>query len=168
MLKSRKVFSYDFNTGAGAQTITQEIELDLSLCKCLLVELKVTKADTDAGDTLDVELQDTTDRVAWHRRIRFTAVTGDLSPSATAPIYRRATINQVIDLAATEEVYTPDGSAGATALIAGTVINGPFPGKVASAGVGVLNSWRVSLTVVDADSDADFEGQVSIYDVTPN
>lgn len=168
--KSGVVFRKNFDTSVDGADKAYEIEADISRMDALLMELKITKAVTDADDALDVSLEMTTDGLKWHRRIRFNAVVGNAaSESAANPKYYYATINQLVALAANEEVYEGDGGVGATALVAGTVINGPFPRRRpgSAAGGARLNSARVHLVVTDpSGANADYEGSITIWDLT--
>jgi hypothetical protein len=167
--RSVKVHYSTFDTGTGNQTLTYELnEIDLSFATALLIEAKVTKADTDAADELHIRLQETTDRVVWNTRARLTKFTGDQSPSVTAPEYQRATLNQFVDLASTEEAYEPSGSAGATDLAEGSVLNGPFPGIYRDATARKrMPNWRFTVTVSgDANTNADFEGSLKLWAVS--
>ena len=169
---SREIHRSTFDTGAGSQTINVELApLDLSHARELLLDLTVTKADLDFADNLDVKFQDTIDRLKWHTRARFPLITGELTPSASAPIYRRLALQQIVDLAATEESYTPSGSIENVEPASGSVINGPFPGifrgQVGNAqGVFRQPSWRFSIVVTDSDSDGVFEGTLRVFAVT--
>lgn len=161
----RKVGEYAFNTGPGGQTLNQELApLDLSHADLISVDLVVTKADTDVADTLNVYLQDRRTGGTWNDRAALTTITGDLSPSVTAPEVYNANIQKFGTLSDDEEESELSGSAGASRLTAGTVRNGPFPGLYRVAGYdGPRASWRIQLVVVDADNDADFEGTVTVY-----
>ena len=169
---SRKLHDSTFDTGIGTQTINVELApVDLSRARELLLELIVTKADTDFADTLDVKFQDTSDRLVWNTRARFTTITGDLPPTTATPLVKRLSVQQLVDLAATEESYTPSGSLDGSEPSAGSVINGPFPGifrgQIGNAqGVGRKPNWRFSLVITDADNDADFEGTLRVFAVT--
>ena len=156
-----------FTIGPGAATDLAELnEIDMSSFDCLEMWVKLTTADTDAGDELDVRLQCTTDRVVWHTRARSAAFLGSLSPSSTAPEYQVLRICQTVDLSANEEVYEPDGSASATAVAVGQVVNGPFPGKYRDATLQkLMPNWRVRAALTDANSNASFVGTVEVHGI---
>lgn len=162
------IHSYTLDTGAGNQVITSNLNPgDYSQFDAIRLTARLTKADSDAGDSLDIRLQDCWDgdqaTPTWNDRIRLAAFTGDLSPSASAPEVQQGVIQKFGSLASTEEVSEPTGSAGASALTAATVVNGPFPGKVRSV-LGPQPTWRLRIEVSgDADADADFEGVVEVH-----
>jgi hypothetical protein len=151
-----------FDTGASGQTVTLTYDpIDLTGMRSIVGYLNVTKADTDAVDTLDGVFQFTRDGSIWHSVAAWPQITGDMSPSSTAPEVRQF-IAQNVPTELTGASYEPTGSTGATALIAGSVRNQPFPGKIYSGGLWI-SAMRVVLTVVDADADADFEGDVVLW-----
>lgn len=177
---SRKIHTDTFTLGPGASTTFVSLNpVDLSHARELLVEIKVTTADTDAIDTLDVRLQDCSDPVmaqsptgtaGWNDRARSQPFTGDMTPTAAAPEYYRLSIQQLVDIAATEEAYEPSGSAGAAAIAVGSVINGPFPGTLRGR-LGVkeatrIPNWRIRYQVVDADNNASFIGTTTVWAIT--
>ena len=177
---SRRIHRDDFTLGPGSSTSFVSLNpVDLSHARELLVEIKVTTADTDAIDTLDVRLQDCSDitfaqlptgTAGWNDRARAQAFTGDMSPTTAAPEYYRLSVQQLVDIAATEEAYEPSGSAGASALTAGSVLNGPFPGTLRGA-LGVkeatrIPNWRIRYQVVDADNDASFIGTTTVWAIS--
>lgn len=165
-MKAGLIHYSTFDTGPGDKVFFHELNpVDLSRAWAIMVEIKLTKADTDALDLFDVRFQETSDRVAWHTRARSIQFTGDLSPTPATPEYYRLVVNQIVDLAATEEAYEPSGSLGASELSAGSVLNGPFPGKYRDKDT---KEWKPNARLRfevsgDADSDADFEGEVRIY-----
>lgn len=151
-----------FDTGVGSQTLNYELgQLNLGNADWMKATVKLTKADTDAGDTCDIYLQDRGPAGIWNDRIHFTQLLGTLSPTSNAPEVLEATLQQAGTLSDDEEESEPSGSAGASRLTAGTVRNGPFPGQYYANGVRGA-SWRVQVVVVDADNDADFEGSVFV------
>lgn len=162
------VFRKTFDTSVDGADKAYEIENDLSRCKTLLVELKLTKIATDATDFLDVSLEMTSDNVKWHRRLRFKKVAGNAaSASATNPKYFYATLSQSIPACRKDEVYEGDGGVSATALPSGAVINGPFLGRLRQAKGARINSWRVHLVVTDGGTqNADYEGTITVWDVS--
>lgn len=171
MLQSTKVFEYAFTSAASATaTVTQNFpSMDLSHAEALMLEMEITAAAAAASDTIECKLQETSNGTNWNSRARTTTIAGNATVSASAPEYVRATLNQVVDLASTEEFYEPSGSAGASEITAGTVINGPFPGKVRSAASGWTASWRIVLTKTDGGgNDAAFSGTVRVFAVTRN
>lgn len=156
MQVARTVFEYDFDL-SGAGTTNQEFNLDdLSHAGQLLFILKVTAAATDATDTVDVRIQDRGPDGIWTTRARFKAITGDLSPSTTAPEVLRLALEQSGPLSSAEEAYEPSGSAGGsspTVIGDGVVINGPFPPLYrTSAGRGA--SWRAQFVVAETNAAA--------------
>jgi hypothetical protein len=127
MLTNRNVLKYDLSISTGTQTLVPDTGvLDLSPARALTLEAIITTANTDASDTLDIRLQDTSDGVTWNTRIRLLQMIGTLSPSATAPEYQRSVVSADVLLTTPEENYEPTGSVSATDLTAGTVRNGPF------------------------------------------
>lgn len=168
MLHTWTIGPITFDTGAGGQTITTELPLlNLGRAETIALVLKVTKADTDANDTLDVYFDETFDRVTWDNRGRFQQITGDMSPSATAPEVRKLVISSRIALDATEESYETSGSAGGSDLAAGTVRNGPFA-PIFRNTAGIAASHRLRFVVADpTGSNADFEGSVTLSITSP-
>lgn len=153
-----------FNTGTGTQTINEELsKLDLSNCVSILMEVILTKALTDAGDTLNVYLQSRGRARVWNDRIAAAQLLGNMTVSESAPEVREYQLQQLGTLSDTEEAQEPSGSAGGSRLTAGTVRNGPFPGKYVDAAGAPGASWRVQFDVTDADADADFEGRVVLH-----
>lgn len=168
-LATRECFRYDLNTGAGAQTITQSFPtLDLSHAAAIKFVIRITKADADAGDTLNITFEDTWDAgVTWNERARSREFIGSESPSTTAPETQELTIQQLIPLAAVgEEALEPSGSGGGSALSATSVRNGPFPRTQRSTAGARLAAWRMKAVVVDANSNGDFEGVISAFVIT--
>lgn len=177
-LISRKIHASSF-TLTGAVTTYQSLNaVDLSHARELLVEIKLTTANTDAGDTLEVTLQDCSDAtfavlptgtVGWNSRAKSTTFLGTLSPSVTTPEYYRMSVQQLVDLAATEESYEPSGSVGATDIAVGSVVNGPFPATIKAA-LGTKETTRISnwrLRFVTAQTNAaSFIGTVVIHAIS--
>ena len=101
---NRVMHEYTLATGAGSKTggsaITSELYpyLDLSALKAIVVVVSLTAAAEDAGDILDVALQETLDGVTWNDRCRFPQLLGNLSPSASAPETYQQTILALEDL----------------------------------------------------------------------
>lgn len=153
-----------FDTGAGTQNLNYPLgKLALDGCDWIRATLELTKADTDAADTMDVFLQERGPVGVWDDRIHFSQVIGTLSPSASVPETLKAALQQAGTLSDTEEQNEPSGSAGASHITAGTVVNGPFPGSFYDATTRQRDaSWRIRIEVVDSDNDADFEGNVHI------
>lgn len=166
MLHTAKLFEYTLNTGAGTQSITQAFDkFDLSYARAIVGKLTLTKADTDAGDLLDVYFEERTNTLTWNQRGRFEQVIGTASPTTSAPEERTIVISADVNLDTTEESYEDTGSLGGTSLSAGTVRNGPFMGKLYSGGAPVA-THRVRIEVTDANANADFEGTITFYSVT--
>lgn len=166
MPAASRVAKYTLDTGPGSQTLLVPIDVDLSRGDEILIELELTKAQTDAGDTLDVRLQDCTSLTTaevWNTRARFAQFIGTVTVSAAAPEVRRLALQAYGTLPDTEEAYEPSGSAGAAEIAAGTVLNGPFPGVRRLSAGGRKQSWRLKIDVVDADSDGDFEGRITVW-----
>lgn len=168
-MRTAEVFNLAIDTGAGSQTITSLFSkgLNLSWAKALICDLKITVANTDATDTLDVYIEETVDNVTWNQRGRFEQITGDMSPTTTAPEVRRLVISALPPLDTTEESYETTGSTGGTSLSAGTVRNGPFlPPYRGDASNAPQASYRARLVVTDADNNADFEGTLTVFAVS--
>lgn len=162
--KLYKVFDQDFDTGTSS--VTYELDpIDLSTALFCVITVILTKADTGAGDILDISFQETEERVTWNRRARFPNFIGTLSPSSTAPEKYQLTISAKQVLQMSEEAYEPDGSAGATALAVDSVIHGPLRRPVRGS-TGKLTAHRVVLTVTNATA-ADFEGTITVHCAFP-
>ena len=155
-----------FDSGTGSQTLTNSFDgLDLSEAPSLTLRVEFTKLDTDAADTCDVTLQCTHDGgTTWDDRIHLKQVLGDMTGSATAPEVREATIYQEPGQGLHPSVSNrePSGSSGGVVLLAGETLDGPFPVKQRTAASGSVAAWRVRTVIVDADSDADFEGKIRL------
>ena len=177
-LISRKIHSSTF-TLSGAGTTFQSLNaIDLSHARELFVEIKLTTTNTDAGDTLEVTLQDCSDATfavlptgtaGWNSRARSNTFIGTLSASASAPEYYRMSIQQLVDLAATEESYEPTGSTGATEIAVGSVLNGPFPATIraalGTAGVTRIPNWRLRFVTAQTNA-ASYIGTVTIHSIS--
>lgn len=156
---TRRIFKYSFNIAASSATTTVNLNPDdLSTAKSLTWEISFSTIDTDAGDTLNVKLQDTNDGTTWNTRARFPQFTGNQSPTE---VWRQHILNS-IPITTDDSSQEPTGSAGATELLAGLVLNGPFPGLLRTTAGGRLPSWRVQFVAVDADSDASWIGTLTI------
>lgn len=152
-----------FDTGVGTQNLVYELgKLDLSAADWLKVIFNITKADTDAGDTLNAYLQARDRNGIWRDIIAFTQVIGTLSPSGSAPEVLEANLMQGGTLSDDEEESETYGSAGASHLTAGTVRNGPLPGMYHGSDGVRGASLRIRLESVDSDNDADYEGSFYI------
>lgn len=163
--------SFSFGTGTdtalGTGTAEDTVEMpafDWSRRQYLQMVVELEAAGVDAGDILEVYLEERAQDGKWNQRIRSEDFLGTLSPSASAPEVRRYTIVQDETLSGMEEAQEPTGSAGASSLTAGTVVNGPFPPRYRSAGAGTLTAWRVRFSQTNTSTaDADFAGQIVIY-----
>ena len=155
-----------FSFGPDGETVNDECNsIDFSLFESLLWEVVFTTMNTDAGDTLNIRLQSTSDRVQWHTRARMIEFLGTGDPDATGPEYYRMTVRQLGETSADEEGYEPSGSESATDVSAGMVRNGPFPGKYRSVEFGLQPNWRIRSVLVDANSNASFIGEFRIWGV---
>lgn len=162
-MATRKIFSYSVDTGAGSATTNVNLDaFDLSGASALILRGSMSKTDTDAGDTLAITLQSTFDALTWTDRARLGNFTGDMSAAATTPEVLVAVVHQGDAIDSTEEAYEPSGSLGGSAIAAGSVLNGPFPGLLRTA-LGRQPSWRVNIVWTDADSDGDMEGTIEVY-----
>ena len=151
-----------FSIDGGVQTTNILFPLvDLAGYDQIRGTLSVSKALTEADDTLDVYIQSLAqDGVTWNDRAHFGQVTGADTPAAATPEVRFVNILARIPLEATEKAYESSGSVGGTRLAAGTVRNGPFPDKFYTGGLWTPN-WRIQVVVVDpTGANADFEGSV--------
>src|SRR5881394_3265778 len=154
----RNIFDYALSTGAGSQTINVNLEHDISRSQAIRIALNLTGAGTDAIDTLDVRFQETPDDgTTWDTRARFEQFLGTATVSAAAPERRIAVIQARIPIDSSEEYYEPSGSAGASEIGAGVVINGPFMANLHKGSASLPgqqihgNRYRVNIAVVDAD-----------------
>lgn len=173
---TRKVFEYAFDTSVGIGNGSGSLEvslteIDLSRAERIEMEVKLTKADVDAGDLLTIYLRGRFQAGVWDDRIASHQFTGDMSPTTANPETRRYSVAQETALTAAEEAAEPSGSTGASRLTAATVRNGPFPGKfrVKGAGGSTSNAWQLYFDQTNAGTvNADFEGTVYIYAVGGN
>ena len=82
-----------------------------------------------------------------------------MSATTTAPETRIMNLQNRIELDTPEESYEATGSLGGTEIAAGSVRQGPFPSKYRTSD-GWQSNWRVTATVVDADSDGVWTGSL--------
>lgn len=157
-----------FSTGVGTQEVVVSIpKADLSCRKALRVEMTVTTANTDATDEMVAMVQfgrvdETGAAMVWDTYGLFDTVTGDQSPTSSAPYKQALVIQNRLFLESSEEAYQPTSStSGGDPLAEGSVRNGWFPGKVFFEGVWVA-ALRVLLDVTDADNDASFIGSIRV------
>lgn len=117
-------------TAAAGVTGTGSAVTDMGEWKVLILQLDVTAAATDVGDTLDVYVQTTVDGTNWVDIYHFTQVLGNGSA-------KRYYGKLVWDAALTEfENATALAAAGGRAIVG--------------------DQYRVRYAQVDADSDATF------------
>lgn len=158
---------FDFDTGAAAgdlEQITLLDPFDLSHSKGADVVVSLTTADAAADDTFDLFFEETFDGVTWDQRLHSHQFTGAMTASAAAPEVRRYRVMTYQDLNTSDTAYETTGSAGASALAAGTVRHGPFAGKryVAVEPFGLAPTHRLRFVTGDADDDARFSGSVTL------
>lgn len=164
---NRVMHEYTLDTGTGSKTggsaITSELYpyLDLSALTALVVVVSLSEAAEDAGDILDVALQETLDGVTWNDRCRFPQLLGSLSPSASAPETYQQTILALEDLTAADYSFEPSGSAGGTRLVAGATRNGPFAPRRRTE-TGPAAAYRLYIEVTDSDDDGGFTGTITV------
>lgn len=165
---------YTFSLAGGtAQTNTELEPMDLSRAKAIRVETYLTgKGTADAGDTVDIYLQEAGDDTTptWDDRMHLgdpadaNTFSGALTVSAAAPEKR---VNQIqcygTTLAAGDESYEPSGSAGGGRLAVGAVISGPMKSKRRSVDSGRLARHRFRFEVTDANSNSAFAGEINVY-----
>lgn len=136
---------YTFLAAAArtASGVGSSISLPKNL-KALLFLLKVTNADTDAGDTLNIYIQESLDGgTTWNDRVSFTQVIGTDSASAI-----KAAINCEV---------APETELGAQAdasLAAGSVLQGPVAPLI-----------RPKWIIVDGDGDATFTFGIQLLSI---
>lgn len=166
--------TYTLATGAGSQTINVNCEHDLSRARAVILDIELTAADTDAGDTLNIRFQESLNGgTTWNTRARSIQFLGTLSPSASAPETYRLVMAADPPLITTDAAYEPGGSAGATEILAEAVVNGPFarinrPAAGSPPGTTARNpAHRINIAVVDADSDGNFAGTLRLLVDTP-
>lgn len=161
-MATRKIFDYDFSlSGAGATTNVELDALDLSRFDELELEIVLSTAATDAGDTLNVYLQSRGPSGIWDDRI----ATAQFLGTDTDAEVRKYVLQQFGTFSDAEEASEPQGSAGGSRLTTGTVKNGSFPGPYRTKGAGgsTATAWRVQFVTVDADEDSAFTGTVYIH-----
>lgn len=170
---TRNIFSYTLASGAGSQTILSTIDHDLSRAEALRLRLNLTAAATDAGDTLNIRLQEYNGFV-WNTRARFPQYLGTATVSASAPESYEMTIPAQESISNSDKGYEPSGSAGATEILAGQVIPGPFQSwwfnaAPAQAGQHLRQArYRFKIDVVDAGGqNANFGGILELWCDTP-
>lgn len=142
--------AFSYATGAGTTNIEMPL-MDYSRFDWLRLEIKFTTMNTDAGDTMDVRLQMTSDRVQWHTRMRSPQFLGSGDPDVAGPEYWVMVVRQTATLSADEESYEPSGSESATEIVANRVLNGPFPGKYRDT---TELKWRPNVRIQAVVADA--------------
>jgi len=154
-----KDVTFNTGTGTGTKQTTVLNPDDLSQCRALWLRVHCTKAVTDAVDVLLVKLQCTQNGgLTWEDRIAL-SLDGSLSPDATTPSETAGVIFQEKELGPTEEAGQP------ATLTADAVKHGPFPPPYRDATLTTFafqSSWRVVISLTDADNDADFEGTFDV------
>lgn len=154
--------TFDTGPGATTTTLTPGLPVDLSCRDQMRVRITVTKAVTDAADTLNGVVQFTDDGTFWDTVGAFPELTGDMDASASAPLVRELVITAREHLDAPEESSTPTSSNDAASFPKGAVKNRPMPGRAFSEGQWI-DTLRVVLTTQDVDGDGDMEGWVEIF-----
>lgn len=152
MRVTRPIFEYPFSLVAAGTTNQEFSVADLSHAYGLTMILVLTAADTEAGDTLDVKIQDRWLDGLWNTRMRFKLATGDMSPTALTPETIRLVLQNGIALAQEEQAREPSGSLGASEPVVlgdGIVVNGPFP-PVYRTAAGRGASWRAQLVATES------------------
>jgi hypothetical protein len=161
------IYSNTFTFPAGGTTSqTDPLPLlDLSRVSALRFLFRITKADTDAGDTLEIRFQEKQDGTLdlWDTRLRSPTFLGTLSPSATAPEDYVMVLPCKQAMTAAETSFEPFTSAGAAEMAANSVRGGPLLGKYRPTN-GMEPRHRLLLNVVDAGGvgDAAFTVTVNI------
>jgi len=157
-------FTFPAATSA-TQTDTLPL-LDLSRVSHLRFLFRLTVADTDAGDKLDIRFQERSDGdfADWDTRLRSPQFLGTLSPSSTAPEDYYMTLPCRLPLTSAELSYEPTGSAGASEVAANSVVGGPLLGKYRPTN-GLEPRYRLKLDTTDAgaNNNANFVCQVIIW-----
>lgn len=160
---TRYTVTFDTGANSGAQDTTTNFDkFDLSWCEAIDIWVSLTTADTDAGDTFDIYLQETMDGVTWDERWHSHQFTGNMTASSTAPEVRRYRIfADTTD--APDEIYETSGSAGGSSLSAGSVRHGPFVPKLPSTSAPFSGqvTHRLRFVTADADSNARFAGSIT-------
>lgn len=165
-MPTRRIHKESFNFGVGTNSSTTNFDShDLSHAQALLCELSLSTIATDAGDSLDVKIQDTVDGVNWNTRVRFPLVAGN----AAAPRAYRMVVEQAVAIAQAEQSYLDTGSTGGTEIASGSVVNGTFPGVRRISGTvppgqsNRTNSWRAVYARTDAGTqNANFIGTLTV------
>lgn len=142
---------------ATGTTNYQFDNLDLSWSDILRFRLNCATFGTDAGDTFNAYIQSRLPDGTWADRVAF----GQYLGTATDAEVQDAVVSKFATLESGEEVSEPQGSAGGARLTAGTVVNGPFPGKYYESGR-LSYAWRLQIVVVDADSDGSLTGNLYV------
>lgn len=164
MLHSWDVVTYTLDTGAGTKQILVTLDAyNLSRCECLELIIKLTKADTAGGDTLDVYLEETVTRaVTWDQRVHSHQFIGTMSPSTTAPEVRRYRVQADTVLNTSDSAYETTGSAGSSDIAAGSVRHGPFAPPYNGTNNALTAVHRIRIEQVQGGVAADFEGTITL------
>jgi len=156
--------TYPFTILGNGPKVIELDTLDYSRNKTLTAELQLTSIGTVAGDTLDVELQETRsqNQAYWDTRARFYQVLGNQAASTTAPYADQTNISQDVNLVAPERNERPTGSSGGTDIPPGTVRDGPFAPRLRTL-VGLKASHRFRLVTAGAPNTGAWTGQLLVY-----
>lgn len=153
----RLVFSY-----SGTLTADTQVELDpvdLSNADEIHLETILTgAAGQTSSDKLNVRLQSRTQANRWCDRVALAHFDGGMS----AGELKEATLQKFGTFSDSEETDEPSGSSGGSRLTAGSVRNGPFPGRYRNPGVGTESAWRVDLDLTFVGA-ASFPITVNVY-----
>lgn len=162
------IYSNTFTFAAGASaTQTDTLPLvDLSRCSHLRFMFRITVADTDAGDLLDIRFQEVAFGTVpgWDTRLRSPTFLGTLSPSASAPEDYYMILPCDTPLTGTDMSYEPTGSAGATDIVANSVRSGPLLGKYRPTnGLEARHRLKLDTTDAGANSNATWTVQCVVW-----
>jgi hypothetical protein len=170
------VYTHNFSLSGGTANSNVDLgTLDFGGASAIRIEAHLTgKGSADAGDTLDIYLQEASDdgneTPTWDDRAHLgvagasNTFDGSLTVSSAAPekrIMQWQCYGTVVSV--TDGNYEPSGSAGGSRLGVGAYKIGPLMGKKRSTLLGPGSRYRLRFENVDADADATWAGRVLIY-----
>lgn len=163
----RNIASLPFALAAGTANTNQNLEAyDLSRARAVEMVVDLTGVGAaEAGDTLDIYLQEADDDVTptWDDRIHMPQFIGSMTVSAAAPerrIVRFTCFGAAVSTS--DSSYEPSGSAGAAHIAAGAWITGPLKGRRRTS-LGSQARHRFRFEQVDANANAAFAGTVNLW-----
>lgn len=159
----RNIATYPFALAAGTAITNVELPAyDLSRARAVEMVVDLTGVGAaEAGDTLDIYLQEADDDVTptWDDRVHMPQFLGSMTVSAAAPERRIVTFACYSLVPTADASYEPSGSAGGSRLAAGGYIQRPLKGRRRTS-LGSQARHRFRFEQADANANAAFAGTV--------